>query len=93
MDLREINQLITLNQILKEVCNQVSKGKLVTFMNRENTDYDEYFRYYRVNSEENLYVKAAYETDSYDENDTLTNIEFVQAVQKTVTTYKKITNG
>jgi len=54
-------------------------------------EYNEYFLLYKhPNFPENIYLRETYCTDSYGDNDSITDICFVQGKEKSVLVYEKI---
>ena len=97
MNLKEIND------ILAVITNPQALG-LVTFVERidnhlgvsDNSyaddgvegEYDSYSMIYKINSQQNLYMKVTYNTDSYGSNEFIVSIKFVKKNEKKIKTYE-----
>lgn len=53
-------------------------------------EYNEYFLLYgHPNFPENVYLRETYQSNSYGEDDAITDVRFVQGVEKTVIVYEE----
>ncbi len=53
-------------------------------------EYNEYSNIFQVIDEPEIFIKVTYQTDSYGSNDSLTSIQFVQGVKKTIEVFEPI---
>jgi hypothetical protein len=93
-------ELQLLNKILKNLQNP--DHKLLTFIEKRvvkdlSEDEDgsqgessEYYKYYKVNGVDNIFIEIQFGTDSYGYNDFPVGVQFVKPKEKVVTIFETI---
>lgn len=93
-DFNEVMSSLKSNNTKKKYFVSESKGHIGIPDNcydGEQGEYNERFEFFRhPDFPENIFMKITYITDSYGDNETKENIEFVEGKVKTVTVYEPI---
>jgi hypothetical protein len=86
-----LNNLTTANKKLKFVEKQIDhQGIPDNAYDGSQGNYNEYSNIFQVVSEPEIFIKVTYQTDSYGSNDSLTSVQFVQGVKKTIEVFEPI---
>jgi hypothetical protein len=88
--IKTLNELLSEKTRSKYLVNE-QKGYMGVPSGGEGNqgEYNETFKYYKHNDmPENIFLQVAYQTDSYGDNDAITDIKFVEGKAKQITVYE-----
>lgn len=93
MELKQINKLLSnLTNPDRTLCAFIEKRTVKEIEDEDGEQGEEgnFFMYYKILSEENLYMEVEYYTDSYGDNESVRKVQFVKSSPKTVIVFENI---
>lgn len=89
-------KILVLNEIFKnkgKYLFDIQKGHTGVLVNYEGNqgEYNEIFKFYKHESfPENVFLRETYNTDSYGENESIVEIQFVEGKERTIKVFEPI---
>lgn len=99
-------ELKKINQLLSNIDYIDSRNEDLIFIERQDVhlgvtgnsyasegvrgEEDSYYKIFKINSEENLFLRIEYFTDSYGDNESIRGVSFVKPTESKITVYESI---
>lgn len=80
-----------MNNKKKFIVNTKNGHQGIGSYGEEQDEYNEKFVYYKHDDfPKNIFLRETYHTDSYNDNERVVNVQFVEGQEKTITVYEPI---